>query len=692
MNEMRGRATFAKTWSFSVAALAVTLGGDGLSPQEALRQVRAARQAGAAGACTVRVKGRVPLSETLVLTPEDSGLRFVGDGEDAALVGGEELTGWTAEADGTWSCPAPRRADGSPVRFEQLWTNGRRAGRSAWPKDGFARFVRAGQAALPPGGPFAYRNTFVVKDLPAAASQADWAAATLVTVVKWSCSRQVVTAFDAATGTFTLDTNARQPGYARWDNPGCPALVRFENVGFGFTAPGDWLYDERAGRIRYRPRPGETLGGFRALAPTAGLRELVRLEGRPDAGEHVRDVAFENLAFEATAVQNDEPSAPDGRPRANAYQAAFRAPGAVTLVAARNVRFADCRVRHTGGYAFRVADGSMSNVLTRCALTDLGAGGVFVGRAGLNPDYTVTDTRVPPGDDSLPCPQVFDYSPRAVAFIEVSDCEIADAGRVNAEGVGVLFTHVSDSRVVHNDIHDVLYSGVSVGWVWGYRGSVSQRNEVSFNRIRDLGAGVMSDLAGVYLLGTSHGTSVSNNVISNVKARYYGGWGLYADEGTEGVVFENNLAYDTFDGGFHQHYGRNNVVKNNVFAYSERDQVAVTRGERHLSAAFLDNIVLWNGTRRGEDQALIKYEGTAQGKARIVFEGNLWWNEGGRTNLRAGVPFDAWRREGNDLSGASADPKFVDAPGRDFRLRPDSPALALGFRPFDASRAGARRP
>ena len=669
----------------------LTVSADGLSPQEAVRRIRAARRADASGLWTVRVKGRVPLAETLVLSPEDSGVRFAGADADAALVGGEELAGWRAEPDGTWSCPAPRRADGALVRFEQLWTNGRRAGRSVWPKDGFARFVRAEQAARPAGGPFRYRNTFAVEGLPAAAAQTDWPAAKLVTIVKWTCSRQVVTSFDAATGTFALDTNERQPGYARWDNPGAPALVRFENVGFGFAAPGDWLYDERAGRIRYRPRPGETLADFRALAPTAGLRELVRLAGDPDAGAHVRDVVFENVAFEATVVQNDDPDAPDGRSRANAYQAAYRAPGAVTLVATRNVRFANCRVRHTGGYAFRIADGSMSNVLTRCTLTDLGAGGVFAGRAKRNPDYTIEDTRVSPRDDNLPCPPVFDYSPRAVAFLEVSDCEIADAGKVNAEGVGVLLTHVSDSRVVHNDIHDILYSGVSAGWVWGYLGSVAQRNEIAFNRIRNLGAGVMSDLAGVYTLGTSHGTVVSNNVIANVKARHYGGWGLYADEGTEGVVFENNLVHDTFDGGFHQHYGRNNVVRNNIFAYSDRDQIAVTKGENHLSLAFLGNIVLWNLATRGEDHALLRSEGTAQGKARIVFQGNLWWNEGGETNLRAGVPFAAWQREGNDLLGAAVDPKFVDAAERDFRLRPDSPAFAGGFRPLDVSRAGVRR-
>ena len=668
----------------------VLVGPGGLSPQDALRQVRAERGRGdTAGTWTIRMRGRVALKETLVLEPEDSDIRFAGE-DGAALVGGEELTDWRDAGDGTWECPAPRGADGKLVLFEQLWTNGRRASRSVWPKEDFAFFDHAAQTNLPAGGPFKYRNTFAFQKPLPVTTKTDWTAAKLVVIAKWSCSRQIITSYDAETGEFALETNESQPPWKNWNERGDRQLVRLENVDFGFTEPGDWLYDEKAGRIRYRPRPGETLAGFTALAPTAGLRELVRLAGDPDKGAYVQNVVFENVGFEASAVQNDDPSAPDGRPRAYALQAAYKAPGAVTLEAARNVRFENCRVCHTGGYAFRVSDGSMSNALVRCMMDDLGAGGVFAGARKENPEHSMMDKRLSPRDANLPCPVVRDYSPHAVAFLEVSDCEIAHGGAVNTEGIGVLFTHISDSKIVHNDIHDILYSGVSVGWVWGYRGSVSQRNEVSFNRIESLGSRIMSDLAGVYTLGTSHGTVISNNVISNVKACYYGGWGLYNDEGSEGIVMENNLVFDTFDGGYHQHYGRNNVVRNNIFAYSERDQIAVTAAEPHLSVAFLNNIVLWNRCKNGEDQAFVKYEGLASAKAKVIFLGNLWWNEGSTTFLRKWFPFSAWQREGNDILGASADPRFVDAAKRDFRLKPDSPAPALGFRPWDISLAGRR--
>ena len=95
-------------------------------------------------------------------------------------------------------------------------------------------------------------------------------------------------------------------------------------------------------------------------------------------------------------------------------------------------------------------------------------------------------------------------APRSTAFNRLENCLIRGGGKFNPEGTGVALTHVSDSKVANCEICDFMYTGVSVGFEWGFIGSVAQRNEIAFNKIYDLGKGVMSDMGGVYTLGTSY--------------------------------------------------------------------------------------------------------------------------------------------------------------------------------------------
>ena len=425
-------------------------------------------------------------------------------------------------------------------------------------------------------------------------------------------------------------------------------------MGGQLDAPGEFYLDPKSGVLTYYPRPGEDMTRAKAVMPSC--EELLRVDGNPAEGKTVSYLRFEGISFQHTRWTMPKAEPVDGQAAAGLSTAA------VHFLGARNCVVQRCEIAHTGGYALWFERGSKDNRAVQCHFHDLGAGGVRLGETGL------------PNE-----PQ------RQTERNEVFNCFIHDGGKVYHAGIGVWIGKSSHNIVRHNEICDLLYTGVSVGWSWGYAPISAHHNSIEHNHIHHLGWGQLSDLGGIYSLGISPGTREAYNLIHDVLAYSYGGWGLYTDEGSTDMVLENNVVYRVKDGCFHQHYGRANIVRNNILAYSAtQGQVIRSREEDHSSFTFERNIVYYT---------LSNLLGGNWSKGKFSLDHNLYWNAAGKAvTFPGGLSLEKWQAKGQDKHSMIADPKFVDATKCDFRLQPGSPAAKIGFKPFDISTAGLTGP
>lgn len=648
-------------------------------------------------------EGIYELGRPLLHDDQDSGVTYRAyPGEEPVISGGTKVTGWepvTVNGHAVWVVDTGTILnEGQECR--SLYVNGELRPRSRYPKEGMLRM--ADVPGLDMGNfrlfdsnrCFRYQNgNFIAKT--------NLFAVEVVVPHFWVEERMRVVAHDPESKEVICDPGSIFPLRDGFDSK--LAQYYLENVFEAFSEPGEWYFNNETGKLYYYPKPGETPENVEVVLPR--LRQFIRVEGEP--GKRVSDLHFVGLTFEygdweQPIVWNKwfEPGKPREawKPR-DAYQhpennrayldeaperryaccpqAAFDVPGTIQMEHTEHCSVEDCTIRKFGWYGIELREGCRANRIIGNRLTQGGAGGIKLDGADA---VRGTDLRC--------------HSNR------ITDNELSHLGQVFRSSVGILIMHSGRNIIAHNTIHHLYYTGISCGWRWDYQENVTRDNQILYNHIHTIGQKVLSDMGGIYTLGVQPGTVVKGNHIHDVEKAQYGGWGLYPDECSSCIVFEDNLIYRTSSQCLHEHYGRQNIFRNNIFAFGQEGCVVFASEERDgwvewplPGGTFENNIIV------SENQPIFADRSGYFDNPILRSQLNLYWDYGkeGLGTFLARKPYDVFeglkpeavlsfdgvQSMGLETGSRVADPLFKDPANGDFTLTEDTPARALGFRPFD---------
>ena len=531
---MRGVSTYASPSDFYVTPDS--------SLTDAVRKAREMRRLGQGGPVTIHLsKGVYQLYGPLRLRPEDSGLTI--EGSDAVISGGIKILEWKRQ--GKLLVADVPDFNGRPIDFRQLWVNGKKATRARDVSD-FEKMFRIRT----------YDKKGQILWVPKKAVERILNApyAEMVLHEMWCTSnlriRSIRIQGDSAAIRFH-NPEAKLQFEHPWPSPmtpntGHPSPFYLTNAKELLDEPGEWYHDIRAHKLYYLPQQGETVK--EAIVPV--METLVEFIG---TAEHpVRNITFKGITFSHTTWMrpSEKGHVPlqAGMYLTEAYKLRpqidrpnnhkldnqgwlGRADAAIELRYTEAINFDGCRFEHLGGSGLDYVIGCRRGMTTNCTFTDIAMNGYVCG--SFSPEGLETHLPYQPTDFREVC------TGQTIAQSEFYDVTNEDWGCV-----AVAAGYVNEITIEHNTIHDVSYTGISLGWGWNRDLVCMKDNKVHANLIYNY-AQHMYDCAGIYTLGNQPGTVISENVVRDIARPSYvhdpNHWFyLYTDEGSSNITLRDN--------------------------------------------------------------------------------------------------------------------------------------------------------
>lgn len=621
--------------------------------ESCLAEIGKARKGGDNAPYTVKISGDHYVGEPILIDSDTVGddVTIEGDG-NVRILGGIRLSDIKKDALSGVSCLSAKvpTVDGEYPAISDLYINGERYTPARYPKSGFLH-ATAVENECPEGKDImaaAYTSsTWFSPDKRDIEGMDDISGATITFYHYWIDEHTPISHYDAEKNIIYMKYASCFLITTRYEPIECTSSMRYylENVKRGFTDAGEFYYDRSIGKIYFIPR-GEVGEDAEAFVPIA--KELLLVRG-------VNNIKVKNIEFLLTDGECAFYNGKDDRPRASDVQAAHTAPGAISVECATGFALTGCKIHATGTHAVYLGVGTVGAQIVGNDMYDLGGGGVSL--VGGTPSDGLARS----------------YGNK------ITNNKIIHISKKLTRAVGVLVRHSPDNEISGNEIAYTGYSGISVGWVWGYADSVTERCLISRNHIHHIGVGLLSDMGGIYTLGRQAGTVIEYNRIHDVVSAHYGGWGIYTDEGSSGIRIENNVVFRTKCESINQHYGRDNLVKNNVFAFGGRSAARILRGEDHVGFTLESNCLVTDGR-----DIYQKADGTPRSMRSMrnavydISREPVMMTDGERRYSLA-----EWQSEiGLDIGTEIIDPRFADMEKDDFTVTNKEIFEKIGFVPI----------
>ncbi len=476
-------------------------------------------------------------------------------GSQPVFMGGRHIKGWRKGEKNLWTTELPDVREGK-WWFRQLFVNGRALPRSRFPN-------QPGMLTIKTVSDDVKRFAFE-SDLPVFSPSVQ--NAELVVLHDWSIARGLISG--VSSNSVGTKTSMGWIGH-EWTTARVGRKAYLEHAREFIDVPGEWYLDRTHGILYYQAGENEDPNIEEFIAPRAA--ELLVLQG--GKGASVRNLNFVNLTFAYSSWQLPEIGycGIQAVHYGTKYgvEPTFAMPLAVRLEFAEDCSFVKCRFLHLGSSGLGMGAGCCDNRVLGCEFADIGGNGIMI---GWRPE-AVDPPRLWFENDWKDAEEI----PRRNL---VSNCYVHDCGSEDLGAVGVFEAFSQQSRISHNLLKNLPYTGISIGFRWDDTPTSQRECTVEYNHIHN----VMKSLAdggGIYTLGFQPGTVLKGNLIHDVERSADAGGspnnGIFMDQGSKGFVIEDNVIFDTAGETvrFNQNQKDWHVWKNNKFSPSGKSQFSL---------------------------------------------------------------------------------------------------------------------